>query len=213
MAKYPKNELVISVTSESVANLIINVADTALDIALTSGLLDEIPVVSLTTGVMRAVRDIRQAFLKNKLVLFLKETASLSAEERSALKSNFQDEEQAEEFGGLVIVLLDRADDLIKPVILGRLLVAYAKGAFSQNDFFRLARMVERSFTDDLQLLRSFIPGVMVDREIEAQNLSSIGFLYQTGIDGGEFENWDSGGILYQISHYGEWLARYALDD
>jgi hypothetical protein len=212
MATYPKNQLVPSIASESVADLMVNLADTAVDAAIESGALDGIPVVGLATGAMRAARDVRQAFLVRKLARFLGETSGLTAEERLNFKSKFQNEEQAEEFGGLVVVLLDRADDLTKPVILGRLLVAYAKGAFSQDDFFRLAKMVERSFTDDLDLLRGFSSGNMPRKEIQAQNLSSIGFLYQVGFDGGEIGNLDSGGILYQISQYGEWVVRHGLE-
>jgi hypothetical protein len=212
MAAYPKNQLVPSIASESVADLMINLADTTVDAAIESGALDGIPVVGLATGAMRATRDIRQAFLVRKLARFLAETAGLTAEERLNFNGKFQNEEQAEEFGGLVVVLLDRADDLTKPVILGRLLVAYAKGSFSQDDFFRLARMVERSFTDDLSLLKRFSFGSMPRKEVQAQNLSSIGFLYQAGFDGGEVCNPDSGGILYQISQYGEWVVQHGLE-
>jgi hypothetical protein len=194
----------------------VGLADTALDAAVESGALDGVPVVGLATGAMRAARDVRQAFLVRKLVRFLSETAHLSSEERANFKSKFHSEDQAEAFGGLVVVLLDRADDLEKPVILGRLLVAYAKGAFSQEDFFRLARMVERSFTDDLYLLKGFAPGStprnMPRQEVQAQNLSSIGFLYQAGFDGGDAGDPESGGILYQVSPYGEWVVRYGLE-
>lgn len=190
----------------------IGLADTAVDAAIESGALDGIPVVGLATGAMRAARDVRQAFLVRKLARFLGETAGLTGEERLKFKGKFHDEEQAEEFGGLVVVLLDRADDLTKPIILGRLLVAYAKGVFSQDNFFRLARMVERSFTDDLSLLVGFSSGSMPRKQVQAQNLSSIGFLYQAGFDGGEMGNPDSGGILYQISHYGEWVVQHGLE-
>ncbi|NIJ86483.1 hypothetical protein FHY35_003527 [Xanthomonas arboricola] len=190
----------------------INLADTTVDAAIESGALDGIPVVGLATGAIRACRDVRQAFLVRKLARFLAETAELTAEERLNFNDEFQNEEQAEEFGGLVVVLLDRADDFVKPVILGRLLVAYAKGAFSQHDFFRLARMVDRCFTDDLSLLKEFSFGSMPRNEVQAQNLSSIGFIYQAGFDGGEVSNPESGGILYQISQYGEWVVQHGLD-
>jgi hypothetical protein len=212
MATYPKNELVPSIASESVADLMISIADTAVDAAIESGALDGIPVVGLTTGMMRATRDVGEAFLLRKLARFLSETANLTAEERQNFKSKFHNEEQAEDFGGLVVVLLDRADDLTKPIILGRLLVAYAKGAFSQEDFFRLARMVERCFTDDLHVLKGFSSGNMPGQQIQAQNLSSLGFLYQAGFDGGDRLDPLSGGILYQISQYGEWVMRYGLE-
>lgn len=213
MTTYPKNQLVPSIASESTADLMGNLADTALDAAIDSGALDGIPVVGLTIGTMKAARDVRQAFLIRKLARFLSVTSGLTPEERLNLNSKFQNEDKAEEFGGLVVVLLDRADDFAKPVILGRLLVAYARGLFSQDDFFRLARMVERSFTEDLNLLRGFSFGNMPRNQIQAQNLSSIGFLHQAGFDGGDAGNPESGGILYQISQYGEWIVQYGLVD
>ena len=83
MTSYPENQLVPSIASESVANLMVSLADTALDVAVESGALDCVPVVGLVTGAMRAARDVHQAFLVRKLVLFLSETARLSAEERA----------------------------------------------------------------------------------------------------------------------------------
>jgi hypothetical protein len=145
MISYPKNQLVPAIASDSVADLMVGLADTAIDAAIESGALDGIPVVGLTTGLMKATRDVRQAFMVRKLALFLGETANLTIEERVKFKNSFCAEEQAEEFGGLLVVLLERADDLAKPRILGRLLVAYARGVFTQEEFFRISRMVERS--------------------------------------------------------------------
>lgn len=206
MISYPKNQLVPAIASDSVADLMVSLADTAIDAAIESGAFDGIPVVGLAAGVMKASRDVRQAFMVRKLALFLGETANLTIEERVKFGNSFCAEEQAEEFGGLLVVLLERADDVVKPRILGRLLVAYARGVFTQEEFFRISRMVERSFTDDLYLLDGFSFGSMPRREVQAQNLSSLGFLYQAGIDANE-----DGGILYQISPYGEWVVQHGL--
>lgn len=214
MTAYPKNELVQSITSSEFIDLMSSAADTSIDALVESGALDGIPIVGLFVGAVRAGRNIREGFLLHKLIHFLRETSELTPEERLSFQSQFQNDEKAEEFGGLVVVLLERADDLAKPVILGRLLVAYAKGMFSQEEFLRLARMVDRSFTDDLQLLKDFSTGLMTNREIQAQSLSSIGFLYEIGFDGGEYGNpdSDSSGNLYQISPYGELLVQYGLE-
>ena len=109
-------------------------------------------------------------------------------------------------------MLLYRSDDLTKPKILGRLLVAYAQGHITQEDFLRLSSMVERSFSSDLPLLRGFTFGNWPGKEAQAQNLASLGFLYQAGFDGGDVSDPNSGGILYQISQFGEWIVRYGLD-
>ncbi|WP_338438735.1 hypothetical protein [Synechococcus elongatus] len=209
---YPKNQLVRSITSSESTDLLSSLVDTGIDAAVESGALDGVPIVGLLFGAVRAGRNIREGFLLHKLVHFLRETSALTPEERLSFQRQFQNDEKAEEFGGLVVILLERADDLAKPVILGRLLVAYAKGMFSQDKFLRLARMVDRSFTDDLQLLKDFSSGLMTNKEVQAQSLSSLGFLYEIGSDAGEYGNPNSGGNLYQISPYGELLVQYGLD-
>lgn len=207
-----KNQLVPSITSESTSDLLSTIADSALDAAIDSGALDGISVVGLLTGFIKAARDIRERLLLKKLILFLKETENLSPEERGGFKSKFQDEAASEDFGTIVVMLLDRSDDLTKPKILGRLLVVYAQGHITQEDFLRLSSMVERSFSSDLPLLRGFTFGNWLGREAQAQNLASLGFLYQAGFDGGDVSDPNSGGILYQISQFGEWIVRYGLD-
>lgn len=59
MIKYPENQLVPSITSDSVADLIVSLADTAIDAAIVSGALDGVPVIGLTTGLMNATRDMK----------------------------------------------------------------------------------------------------------------------------------------------------------
>ena len=211
MASYPPNELVTSIASESLSDVLTTIADTSLDAAINSGALDGIPVIGIATGTLKAVRDVREAFLVRKLAAFLQKAGQLSLQERQAFEKKFSDREAQEDFGGALLVLIDRSEDIEKPRILGRLLVAYAKGAFSQSDFMRLAKMVDRSYFEDLVILKSFEFGLQPDNEIPAQSLAAQGFLHQAGMDGGDATG-ANGGILYEISYYGQWLVEHGLE-
>jgi hypothetical protein len=187
-------------------------ADTALDVAIESGSLNQIPIVGLLVGMAKAGRDLRERYLLKKLGRFLHSAAVLSTEERNQFRLGFESDGEQEDFGARLLILVERADDLEKPRILGRLLVAHARGAFSRHALLRMSLMVDRSFMDDLELLSTFREGRIPS--IEAQALISAGWVHLTVIDGG-FATVDGfeGGNEYAISEYGLLLAKYGLED
>jgi len=211
MAKYPPSELVPSIASESLSDVITTIADTSLDAAINSGALDGIPVVGMVTGALKAMRDVREAFLLRKLAAFLQEAARMDLEERKAFQRTFADKDAQEDFGGALLVLIDRSEDVEKPKILGRLLVAYARGAFGLADLMRMSKMVDRCYFEDLTILNSFKFGLQSNNEIPAQSLAAQGFLAQAGMDAGDVDG-ANGGILYEVTKYGDWLAQHGLE-
>ena len=211
MAEYPPNKLVPSIASESLGDALATIADTSLDAAIESGALDGIPIIGIATGVAKAARDIREAFLLRKLAGFLEATNSLTLEERRRFEAQFSDNSAQEDFGGALLVLIDRAEDIEKPKILGRLLVAYVRGAFNQRELLRMSKMVDRSYFEDLTYLKNFFTGLQPGNEVIAQSLTAVGFLYQAGFDGGDADDY-SGGIWYEITQYGQWLVEYGLE-
>lgn len=211
MPSYPPNQLVPSIASDSLGDVLSIIADTSLDAAIKSGALDGIPVLGIASGLLKAVRDVREAFLLRKLAVFLQETSKLSLEKRKEFEQKFSNKDAQEDFGGALLILIDRSEDMEKPRILGRLLAAHVKGVFSQTELMRLSKMVDRCYFEDLLILKSFQSGVQFNNEIPAQSLSAQGFLYQAGMDGGTWERSD-GGILYEITKYGEWLSEYGLE-
>ncbi|HEY2345723.1 MAG TPA: hypothetical protein VGH80_07555 [Xanthomonadaceae bacterium] len=212
MSLFSSNKLVSSIASDSTADVLALIADTSLDAAIESGALHGIPVIGMATGLIKAGRDIREAFLVKKLARFLRPTCALSDGERKKFVAQFENAATKEEFGAALLILIDRSEDIEKPAILGRLLVANVRGAFGRNELMRMSKMVDRSFFEDLVFLKTFITGLQPGNEIIAQSLTAIGFLYQAGFDGGDATE-GSGGIWYEISQYGQWLAKYGLTD
>jgi hypothetical protein len=192
------------------AELLALSAETALDAAIESGALNGIPIVGLAFGVAKAGRDFRERYMLKKLGRFLYSVAALSSDERDQFRLGFESEAEQDDFGARLLILVERADDLQKPKILGRLLVAHARGCFSRQALLRMSLMVDRSFIDDLKLLTTFREGAMPS--VEAQALMSAGFVHLTVIDGGgaTMDGFE-GGNQYAISHYGLLLAEHGL--
>lgn len=208
-------QLLASFAQESTAEALAGLADTSLDAAIESGALNGIPVIGLVTGGLKAARDIRAEFLVRKLGRFLSAATELTRDERADFYLGFSSEAQRDEFGASLLVLIERAEDLDKPRILGRLLVACARGAFSRADLLRMSKMVDRSYTEDLLTLREFYTGLQAGKEIASHCLAAAGWIYEIGFDGGEIhaDGSQSGGTMYEITDHGQWLAKFGLSD
>ncbi len=210
MKHTPETSLVRSLASESLAESLSNVADTSLDAAIDSGVLDGIPVIGLLTGVMKATREIRETIFLRKIARFLQEISLAPIEERRSFVERFEDEKQQHRFGEAIILLLDRADDMGKPRIVGRIVRALALGDIEYRVGLRLARMVDRCYLEDLELLKRFVPGTQGDMTSIAETLFSAGFLTNTGFDGGDAAG-KNAGATYALNEYAELLVKYGL--
>ena len=71
-----------SVANESLATLLGDISETAIDSALESGALRDIPIIGMLTGVMKAGRDIKIALFIRKVTVFLKELSQIPIQDR-----------------------------------------------------------------------------------------------------------------------------------
>lgn len=210
MPQQPKTALIRSVATESVADLIGNISETALDVALESGILKDIPIVGSIIGAMKAGRDIRNNIFLKKIGIFLSELSKNTQEDKEAFISKFDTEEKKNEFGEAVMLLLERADDMNKPVLIARVVSAHIRGHVSYKKSMRLCAIIGRCYTLDLELLKGFKDGVQGDETPIAESLLAAGLLSSGGFDGGTFEN-DDAGIIFTLNEYGRLLQKYVL--
>lgn len=202
-----------SLANESLAEALVTVADTSLDAALGTNLLDNVPVIGVLAKLSKATLEIQEEFRLKKLTTFLAAASQSSAAGRERLREELGQPEGQETLGARLLVLVERAEDLNKPRILGRLLVAYAEGAFGLETLWRLSRMVDRSHSEDLAYLPGFFTGPQpVESIVTVQCLAANGFLFQIGIDGGEWGAPESGGVLFEISDLGQLLVKHGID-
>ena len=97
-----------------------------------------------------------------------------------------------------------------KPAIVGKLMAAAASCEIGLDMAMRLSKMVDKSYTEDLDYLKSFRTGIQGEMTPIADALYSAGFLANCGIDGGD--TYGNGGYIFELNEYGKTLATYGLN-
>lgn len=196
------------------------IADSSLDAAIESGALDGVPIIGSVLSLAKAGRDIRCELYVRKLALFLQGFAKASAKSRLDFAWRIREEGEAAKVGSTLLLLLERADDLDKPELVGRLLAATAEGRLPLEKTLRIAAMLDRAYMQDVIWLRdTFWPGCQAaDAAPIAESLMAVGFLSGYGFDGGDVGGGPSGtvfghneyGELFLVHAYGIGLAEHA---
>lgn len=205
-------ELVNSIAADELISVGFELSEVVLDAALNEGILRDIPVLGTIVGLSRAGLEIRQQLFINKVANFLQELSDVSFEKRRKFVEEMRrDPKQEREFGETLILLIDRADSLRKPSIIGRLLKHHILGDISCEDMTRLSFIVDRVYLSDLNYLAKFTSGVQNNPNIAA-SLQSAGLLSFTGISGGTFDDPFSGDVVYELNEYGKMLLKYGFN-
>lgn len=205
-------ELVNSIASDKLGSVGRDLAEVAFDAVLKEGVFRDIPIFNTVVASYQAGVEIRQQLFLKKVIKFLQELSNTTFEKRQKFVAEIeQDPRKKREFGETLILLIERADSLQKPSILGRLLKYLILGNISYEDATRLSFIVDRVYITDLNYLRSFTPGSQNNPNIAA-SLQSAGLLNFAGIDGGTFDEPSSGGVVYELNEYGKMLLKYGLD-
>lgn len=175
----------------------------------------DIPIISTFVALNTMRVQYKDYMFERKLTQFLYPLSKMSEKERKKISEMALDSDEQKRFGNTLWVLLEQAEDLDKPLVMGRLFAAHAKGDLALGDLSRLCKMVQRCYYEDLPLLKTFVSGLFPGRAEQAQSLAAQGFLYAVGSDGGTFgedELSSKGGTLYELSSYGTQLVNYGLD-
>jgi hypothetical protein len=217
-------DLVNSIASDKFESIGRDLGEVALDSLLKEGLLRDIPVFNTLVALCQAGVEIQHQLLVRKIINFLNELSNISSENRQKFVKEIQDKR---EFGETLILLIQRADSLQKPAILGRLLGHHILGNISYQVVTRLSFMVDRVYISDLSYLLKFKSGDQNDPDIAA-SLHSVGLLRFAGINistdlAAAFEaalidkipnsndEPSHESILYELNEYGKILLKYGF--
>ncbi|OBZ97302.1 hypothetical protein ADU59_01630 (plasmid) [Pararhizobium polonicum] len=209
-------DLVKSLGHDELADLGGTIGDIALDSVITSGALDGVPVVGTLVNIARSGAAIRDLVFQRKVIAFLTSFANESDHtSRKEFVRKIEEQDDGQRFGETILLLLERMDDLSKPVIVGRLMAATARGDMSLKEGLRLSRIVDRAFIEDLLLLPDLNDGKVQPDEGIADALFTAGLLSNDGSDGGTFlsveEGGEPGGTIYSRNRYARLLMEFGL--
>jgi hypothetical protein len=210
-SKNLETSLADAVASPRLGDLLIDIADVGIDKAISSGLLDAIPVFGVLSGAWKAKRDIQKELFVRKILRFLSALNTTDHADRAKFSENLRREGKSAQFGEAILLILDRIDDTEKPSIIGRILAAHVRGEYDYATAMRLAAIVNRCYIQDLQLMKSFKPGLQRELTPIAESLFAAGLLSSGGIDGGSVGDPLSGGTIYKLNEYGALLVKFGL--
>jgi hypothetical protein len=206
-------ELVKSIiASEHLSSIVRELTEVGADTMVKEGLLRDIPFVNFLHSSYQVGLALKQQLFTKKIQNFLEELSNVSYEERlKFVEWMDQNPKQEGEYGETLLLLIDRADSLKKPSILGRILKHYILENISYEDAMRLSFIVDRVYMSDLNYLTSFTSGIQSNPNIAA-SLQSAGLLIFAGMDSGNLGEPFSGGVFYELNEYGKMLLQYGLD-
>lgn len=203
--------IVDAIKSDEISGLIADLSDVALSVATDSELLDSVPIVSTLRGLWKAGATVRDAVFVNQVRRFLTEVSHVNQHDRENFAARLEASGEIDRFGEAILLLIEKADEVDKPTIIGRILAAHMRGYIPEYLVaMRLAWIVNRSHTPDLLTLKSFVPGLQHEKAV-ADSLFAVGLLHGAGFDGGDFGVPNSGGTPYEMSEYATLLVKYGL--
>lgn len=172
----------------------------------------EVSEFSLIREALRIPGNVRDALFFKKVEKFIHEAGNVSDEERERFLLELEKTGKKEELGTALLLIIDRADEIAKPLYIGRIMAAHIRGEIGYDDALRLCYMISRSYTEDLKFLRGFSNGPQGDSKPLAESLASIGALSNDGLDGVRITQDSSGQINYSTNRLGDLLIKHALD-
>lgn len=118
-----------------------------------------------------------------------------------------------EKVGYSILQLLSRLDVDEKAILIGKLYTYCVECEYDINSYFRICRIVERCWLDDLGFLKYWkdheticSQNKLIPQEI-IESLFNGGLLAECGFDEGGFKEDDDAGTIYALNKYGEILS------
>lgn len=170
-----------------------------------------IPIVS----VLSTIHKIGKTFFDYKMIVrlmkFYTGCKDIDKERKDKFcKQNVYGKE--EKVGYSILQLLDRLDIDEKAILIGKLYVYCVQNEYDINSYFRICRIVENCWFDDLEFLKYWneheticSQNKLIPQEI-MESLYSGGVLAECGLNGGGFKEDDEAGTIYALNTYGEIL-------
>lgn len=170
-----------------------------------------IPIFQVFSTIHKAGKSFYDYKMCIRLFKFYLASKNISQEKRERFynKNVFGKEKET---GYRCIQLLDRLDADEKADLIGKLYVYCIDNEYDLDSFFRICRIVEKCYYDDLQFLIYWksheticAKNKWVPQEI-VESLYSGGLLSVCGNNGGGFTPDDDEGLEYTLNTYGEIL-------
>lgn len=133
-------------------NVSISLAEVAADSLLDDGFAKELPIIGSVIGLGKATVGIKESLFLKKIIYFISEINSISAEERYEIieKIDASGKFRAR-VGEKLLYIIDKCEDHEKSQIIARLFSAFLSKNISYDEFLRAAHVVGQLVSEDLE--------------------------------------------------------------
>ncbi|MDM8560668.1 hypothetical protein [Candidatus Parabeggiatoa sp. HSG14] len=183
-----ETSLVTTLKESDLKNVSAEMAEYFLDNMLENDVLKSIPVFRTLQSIYKSYRGIRDMLFVKKLCKFLFTIQEIPREERQEMINKLEsDDNYKQKVGEQLIFLLDRMDDMDKPVLLAQAFIAYSKGLIDIIQLQRISFGIDHVFIYNLSELKRYYLMETDDNKshdilepMVFQNLANCGFVNLT---------------------------------
>lgn len=174
-------------------------AELCFDKILSDGLLKDIPIVNFLVAFVKAGKSVKEYQFTKKILYFLNGISDIELTKRVRFM-----EKHGVNIGSRLILIIDKLDVDEKTKILATLFRSAIYEQIDKEMFLRLAFVVQNSFLEDLNFLKSNGKNTIVG--IRGASLYNVGLVSITGINEPEPEKTE-----YRINSLGEEFIKRGL--
>lgn len=191
-----------SFESDNSVEMVVNVADLAIDKFIDSDAVNGVPVVGLLNATYKIYKNVQTYRLAKKVYLFLYHTNEIEVDKKRKFVKEYIESNQEEGIDALLSVI-DLLDNLNKVCIMVNLLKAKIDGQITIYEFNRLIACLQRIPYSDIHKLNDYVedhyePGV-------------TDILYTAGVLFLSHEDFENSTNEYKLNHNGNQLLKYGL--
>lgn len=197
-------KLVDSVKSEELTDLSLDIGESFLDAVMQDGVAQNLPIFGGIYKLGKAGLGIREHYFAKKIYLFLFNIKDVSTQDRIDFLNDLDNADYSQHAGETLINILERFDNMEKPIILSNLLKAKVAGHIDIINFLRLSSIVEKSFLPDIKKLDQYVQSKLYSGR-ECESLRSLGLIYQSVLDANGENN------RFSITDLGSDLLNFGL--
>ena len=150
------NSLTETIKSSELTKVSGDLIEVGIDSILKNGLLKDIPVISVLSGMWNTGVAIRDYRFINKLLLFLHESSKLPLEKRLQLIEDLEDSDFQKEAGEKLIAIIDNLESSSKAILMGKLLNLFGQKVITKEEFWRVSFIIEKLPSSDILALKDW---------------------------------------------------------
>jgi hypothetical protein len=150
------SSLAETIKSSELTKVSSDLIEVGIDSIMTNGLLKDIPIISVLTGIWNTGTAIRDYRFSNKLLLFLCESSKLPLEKRLKIIEDLEDDNFQKEAGEKLIAIIDNLESSSKAILIGKLLNLFGQKIITKDEFWRVSFIIEKLPSSDILAIKGW---------------------------------------------------------